>query len=540
MRRILLLIALLLTACAERGEYFGTTTAPKLQELRFWNAAEPRSFDPHKTGGIPEFYVINSIFEALTWYDPKTLDPLPGVAERWETTDSARSWTFHLRRNAVWTDGQPVTARDFVYAWRRAVDPETASPYVGLQFYVKNGEAISLGKMKPSELGVKAIDDYTLLVEMERPTAFFPKMTSHYIFAPLPSHAMDRLLAEHGDRWTAVEHIITNGPFKLIEHKPYDQAVAIKSPSYWDATNVKLDRIVFVHTEDTATGLNLYKAGDVYTMQSGSIPLAFIKALKHKKDYVSGSLFFTYYYSINLKRKPLDDARVRKALSMAIDREAITERLIGKGDIPAYSFVPPGVPGYKGYRGEGFNPEEARRLLSEAGYPDGKGFPKLTIYFNTSDAQRQIAEAIQRMWKEHLGIEIGLQNEEWQTFQARWERRDFDFSRDGWQGDYLDPNTFLDLMGTDTPNNHSGWINEDYKRLLDAANSEPDEEKRMRMLSEAEEMMMRDQPIIPIYFYGMSYLKKPFVEGWYPNLADVHPLKFVYINPNWQAATGGE
>ncbi|MCS6884877.1 MAG: peptide ABC transporter substrate-binding protein [Acidobacteriota bacterium] len=534
MQRLTLTLLLFVAACADKSEYFGSTTPPATQELRFWNAAEPRSLDPHKTGGIPEFYIITSIFESLTCYDPKTLEPIPGVAERWEAVDGARKWIFYLRRNAVWTDGRPVTAHDFVYAWRRAASPQTASPYVGLMFYVKNGEQISLGELSPTELGVIAQDDYTLVVEMQRPTAFFPKMTSHHIFAPLPSHAMDNLLANYGEKWTAVENIITNGPFKLVEHKPYDQVVVVKNPLYWDSATVQLERIVFIHTEDTATGLNLYKAGEVYTMQSGSIPLAFIKALKQKKDYVSGQLFFTYYYSINIQRKPLDDLRVRKALSMAIDRQAITDKLIGKGDIPAYSFVPPGVAGYKGYRGEGFNPERARQLLAEAGFPNGKGFPKLTIYFNTSDAQRQIAEAVQRMWKEHLGILVDLQNEEWQTFQARWERRDFDFSRDGWQGDYIDPNTFLDLMGADTPNNHSGWISEDYRRLLDAANSEADETKRMDLLARAEEMLMQAQPIIPIYFYSMSYLKKPFVEGWYPNLADVHPLKFVYIKQNWK------
>ncbi|MBL8150901.1 MAG: peptide ABC transporter substrate-binding protein, partial [Blastocatellia bacterium] len=410
------------------------------------------------------------------------------------------------------------------------VKPETAAPYVSLLYYIKNAESISKGQKDASELGVRALDDFTLEVEMERPTAFFDKMTSHYIFAPLPKWIIEK----YGDKWTRPENIVGNGAFKVVEHTPYSQVVAVKNSTYWDAASVKLDKVLFIHLENNSTGLNLYKAGDVYTMQTGSIPLPFLKVLKHKKDYRKGAVFTTYFYSINVAKEPFKDLRVRRALNLAIDKAAITDKLIGKGDVPATSIVPSGVAGYESAKGETYDPEKAKQLLAEAGFAEGKGFPKITIYFNTSDAHRQIAEAVQRMWKETLKINVELQNEEWQTFQARWENRDFDVCRDAWQGDYLDPNAFLELFATKSPNNHCGWTDEKYKSLLDAANSEPDREKRMRMLKDVEQMLVDEMPIIPLYHYGMSYLQKPFVEGWYENLFDIHPMKYVSIDTNWK------
>jgi len=292
--------------------------------------------------------------------------------------------------------------------------------------------------------------------------------------------------------------------------------------------------VVFLPTDDISTGLNLYKAGEIYTMHSGMIPLAFIKGLKTKKDYIRGTLFATYYYSLNVNKKPLDDVRVRRALNMAIDKRAITDQLTKKGDTPTTVFVPPGIAGYPPagmeIKGPAYDPDQARRLLAEAGYPDGKGFPKITIYFNTHQAHRQIAETIQRMWKETLNIDnVELQNEEGRTFLARLVRRDFDIGREVWNGDYLYPNTFLDKFITNGSSNHSGWVNEEYKRLMETANAEPDPVRRMQLLARAEQILLDEVAIIPIYHLALSYMAKPFVDGWYSNLLDVHPLKNVSI-----------
>ncbi|MBI4854335.1 MAG: peptide ABC transporter substrate-binding protein [Acidobacteria bacterium] len=527
---VCVLIAIIVPACISASAYFGKITPRQEQILHYSNAAEPRSLDPHKTSGIPEGNIIMSLIDRLTDYDAKTLEPRPAIAERWEAVDKAKKWIFYLRKNVFWTNKRPVTAHDFVWAWQRGIDPKTATPYAGLLYYVKNGEAISQGKMAPTELGIKAIDDYTLEVEMERPTAFFIKMTPHFVFSPLPRETVEK----YGDKWATPENIVSCGAFKLAEHKPYDKVLLVKNPDYWDAANVKLDKAYFYPIDDNPTNVNLYKAGELDVIQSGGIPLSFIKTLRKKKDYVGGAFFTTCYYSLNIKRKPLDDVRVRRALNMAIDKASITDKLIAKGDLPATSLVPPGLSGYPKVNGDSYNTQQAKKLMAEAGFPDGKGFPTITIYFNTLEANRQIAEAIQRMWKETLGISAELQNEEWQTFTARRERREFDIARESWTGDYLDPDTFLNLFANDNPNNHSGWINEEYKNLLQEANQEPDEVKRNEMLAKVEKILLDEAVIIPIYFYALSYMQKPYVDGWYPNLFDIHPLKSVSINTNWQ------
>ncbi|MBI4852997.1 MAG: peptide ABC transporter substrate-binding protein [Acidobacteria bacterium] len=525
-----LVVGLIFSTCTSTSVYFGKVEVRKEQILHYSNAAEPSSLDPHKTAGIPEGNIIMSFLDRLTDYDAKTLEPRPALAERWESADQARKWIFYLRKDAFWTDKSPVTAHDFVWAWQRAINPETATRYVFLLYYVKNGEAISQGKMPVTELGVKAIDDYTLEVEMQQPTAFFIKMTPHFVFSPLPRKVVEK----YGDKWTAPENIVSCGPFKLAKHKPYDLILLVKNPDYWDVANVKLDKAYFYPIDNGSTNTNLYKAGELDVMQSGGIPPSFIKTLRKKKDYVSGAFFTTCYYSLNVKKKPLDDVRVRRALNMAIDKSAITDKLIGKGDIPATSFIPPGISGYPKVIGDSYDPEKAKKLMAEAGFADGKGFPTITIYFNSLEANRQIAEAIQKMWKQSLNINAELQNEEWQTFTARQERHEFDVARDSWTGDYLDPDTFLNLFATNTPNNHPGWVNEQYTKLLQEANQEPDEVKRSQMLAQVEKILLDETVIIPIYFYALSYMQKPYIEGWYPNLFDIHPLKQVSINTDWQ------
>ncbi|MBC8123770.1 MAG: peptide ABC transporter substrate-binding protein, partial [Gemmatimonadaceae bacterium] len=247
-----------------------------------------------------------------------------------------------------------------------------------------------------------------------------------------------------------------------------------------------------------------------------------------------GPQFTTYYYDLNVRRKPFNDIRVRQALNLAVNKEDIAYKYVGRGEIPAYTFVPPGVPGYVPLPGPKHDPQKARKLLAQAGFPDGKGFPTITIYYNTLESHRNVAQAVQRMWKEQLNIKVQLQNEEWQTFQARRERRDFDVARDAWIGDYIDPSTFLDLFTEDTLNNHPGWVDPKYTRLMAEANAEPDERKRSRLLQEAEAYMIEQAPIVPIFYQALTYLKKPWVEGWYPNLLDQHPLKYVSIDRDWQ------
>lgn len=529
-----LVAAFMLQACVSAGAYFGSTEPPDEQVLVVSNSSEPRSLDPHKTAGVPEANIMLNLYDCLTIYDPDTAEARPNLATHWEKNEDATRWVFHLRPNATWTDGKPLTAEDFVYSWQRIIAPETASPYANLMYYVKNGSAINNGELKDlSQLGVKALDPHTLEVTMERPTAFFVAMTPHYAFTAVPRQAIEA----HGEQWIQPGNHVSSGPFKLVKRIPYDRIVVEKWDGHWDAANVALQRVTFLPIEDQNTAVNLYKANEVQAMAGGgqTVPTSFVKALRGKKDFHIHAEYGTYYYSLNVNRPPLDNKLVRRALNMAINKEEITEKYLGAGQVPATTFVAPGTPGYPYPKAPGYDPEEARRLLAEAGFPGGKGFPKIEIFFNTLESHRQLAELIQNTWKRELNIPVELNNQEWQVFQRTRETRQYDIARDGWIADYLDPNTFLDLFQADTLNNHPGWLSAKYTALLERANSEADPQKRLNMLAEAEAILLDEMPIIPLYYYASVKLRKPYVKGFGENPLDQHPLKFVRIDMNWDA-----
>jgi ABC-type oligopeptide transport system substrate-binding subunit len=536
---LLVALALALQACATVGAYYGYVEPPDDdQVLVIGNQSEPRSVDPHKTAGVPEANIMLNIYDGLTTYDPRTAEPLPCLATSWERNEDASVWTFHLRENATWTDGTPITAHDFVWSWQRIVNPDTASPYASLLYYVKNGERINDPEREdhiadPTRLGVRAVDDHTLEVTMERPTAFFVAMTPHYAFTAVPRHAIEK----YGDAWTAPEHHVSSGPFRLVERILQDRIIVDKWEGHWDAANVKLRRIIFLAIEEQDTAVNLYKANYMHITAGGgqAVPKAFVKALRGKKDFYISPEFGTYYYSLNVKRPPLDNVLVRRALNMAIDKQAICEKVLEAGQQPAWSWVPPGLTGYPYPQGPRYDPEGARELLAKAGYPGGAGFPEIQIYFNTLESHRQIAEAVQNMWKEVLGIPVTLRNQEWQAFQATREGRRFDVARDGWIADYMDPSTFLaDLFQTDSLNNHPGWVDPKFTRLMIIGNSEPDQAKRYEIMAEAEALLLDAMPVIPLYYYASVKLRKPYIDGFYDNPLDQHPLKFVSINKHWK------
>jgi oligopeptide transport system substrate-binding protein len=526
-------LAGMLAACSTAGAYFGDSSIPATDVIIIGNAQDPRSLDPHATAGVPEANIMLNLYDGLTGYDPKTAEPEPQLATSWEHNTDSSVWTFHLRAGAQWTDGVPITAEDFVFSWRRAADPAQACPYANLLYYVKNGEAIAEGKEPDiTKLGVRAIDPATFEVTLERPTAFFIAMTPHYVFAAVPRHAIEK---HPGTEWLRPENHVSSGPFRLVERVPYDRIVLEKWEGHWDSARVKLRRAIFLPVDDQNTVVNLYKANELQITAGGgqAIPTTFIKALWNKKDFHVEAEYGTYYYSLNVKRPPLDNPLVRHALNMAIDKQALCEKVMQAGQQPATNFVPPNTPGYSYPKAPEYDPEGARKLLAQAGYPGGKGFPTMQIYFNTLETHRQLAEAIQNMWKRELGIPVDLANQEWQVFQATREGRRFDVARDGWIADYLDPNTFLDLFQSDTLNNHPGWVDAKYKKLLESANREPDPARRMQLLSECETILLDQMPVIPIYYYASVKLQKPYIDGWFDNPLDQHQLKYVSINPNW-------
>ncbi|MCS6818080.1 MAG: peptide ABC transporter substrate-binding protein [Blastocatellia bacterium] len=575
---------LLFSSCARPTAYFGKIEPPSEAILRVGNGADPASLDPHRAPGSVEEQILINLFEGLTEYDPVTLDPIPAVAEAWEVNERATRFRFRLRRSARWSNGRPVTAWDFVYSWRRALAPETASPNAYLLYYIRNAEAYNTGKVKvrdrrtgrfltdalgrelmlaPEELerirrgdvppearhlhelrrrlsahsweavtlsaadvGVRALDDVTLEVEMEASTAFFLKLTAIGVYRPVPREVVER----YGRAWTRPEHIVSNGPFRLVEFTPGRRVVLEKNPLYWDAARVRLQRAIFYPYDEATTLLNLYKAGELDVLVSGLLPPYALRRLRQKQDYVSGPYLLSYFLLVNVRRSPLSDRRVRRALALAIDRERLCRRLLAAGQQPSGTFTPSDFQGaYPRPSGIGYDPERARQLLAAAGYPEGRGL-RFRFLYNTGALHAQIAEALQADWRRIFPfIRVELVNQEWQVYLNTVRLGEFDIARRSFSADFSDPTSFLDSMLSTSPNNPTGWANPEYDRLVQQANAEPDVRQRMALLARAEEVLLDDLPIIPIYSSVTSFLLKPYVRGWYANVLDRHPLKFVAI-----------
>jgi len=496
------------------------------QLFRFNLATEPETLDPALMTGSPEFTAAMQLFEGLVVNDPNTLEPIPAVAKKWDISDDGLVYTFYLRDDAKWSNGDPVTANDFYYSWKRVLEPETVSEYVYQLFYVRNAKKYYERKITDfNEVGLEVIDDYTFRVTLENPTAFWLDLVAFHTLLPVNRKAVE----EHGVKWTRPENIICNGPFMLTEWVPKAHITMVKNPNYYDSGAVKLDKIIAYTIEDNITSLQMLEAGESDWMNT--IPITHIDKMKNKPEAHITPMMTTYYYRFNVKKKPLDDKRVRMALNLAVDKQTIVDYVTKAGQTPATTFVPPGIPGYNPPPGPEYNPEKARQLLAEAGYgPDGKKFPELQIIYNTSEGHKKIAETIQQMWMDELGIRVQLHNVEWKVYLKNLQALDYDIARAAWIADYTDPNTFLDMWVTDGGNNQTGWSSAKYDGLIESAASELDPVKRMEIMKEAEDLLINDEmPIMPIYFYVNTNLVKTYVKGMSFNLRDLHPLKYVWL-----------
>lgn len=635
-------------------------------DLRLVNGAEPKTLDPHLATGDPEHRILAATFEGLARLDPKSLEPAPGVAESWDITPDGKTYTFHLRQNARWSDGRPVTARDFTYSWLRLQDPKLGAEYAYIMHLVRYAEAYNvygaqaealqgpvvkaldelvtkfpsvvpksaLGefdkkldlhstlKGTPSQVlrafllrpdsdapaaelrnlrgellaegvrrqslhqeaerrfgvdgGVYAKDDHTLIVELTAPTPYFLELTTFYPFYPVPRWAVERSSRD----WFLPAKLVGNGPFRMVDWRVGDRIRLERSDTYWGKSEVKLSSIEALSLENMTTALNLYLTGEVDWLPHGYYPQELGPDLRKRPDFHVGPALIAYYYRINCTRKPFDDVRVRKALNLAVDRDLITKNVLVMGQSPARHVVPPGLRGYQPPEtGIRFDVAEAKRLLAEAGFPDGKGFPKFGILYNTFEMHKKLAEVLADQLRRNLNIDAVAYNQEWQSYQASTRAMDYDLSRYGWIGDYEDPNTFLDIWLTNGGNNKTGWGSPVYDRLIEAAGDveryltapdfllehahEPEKlrqlagrikdsadapqrlaamaELRLALLAEAEGILVRDEfPILPLYFYVIDGLVKPKVGGFYPfvtgsdgkqrpNLRDIHPLRDLWV-----------
>ena len=378
----------------------------------------------------------------------------------------------------------------------------------------------------PEVLGFRAVDDHTLQVRLEGVAPYFLQQTdAHYTLRAAPRQAIEA----HGSRWTRPENIVTSGPFHLTEHRVRDKIVLTKKHDWWGADTVQLETIIAYGIEDLHTSANLYRAGYTDLVVSNNLPAEFIPILQDKSDFSVGPAMSVYYYRFNVTVEPLDDPRVRRALSLAVDRRDIVD-VLKAGQIPATGMVPPGIPGYEPPAAVGFDPEEARRLLAEAGYPDGEGFPELRLLYNTLESHKLVAAIVQDNWQRHLGIDVQLENREWKTYLKSVSSMQYQVARAGWIGDYLDPNTFLDMWITDGGNNNTGWSNPEYDALISAAGREPDPQQRMQILHDAEATLLEEAPVMPLYWYVWAELRQPEVRGYHTNLLDVHPFRYVWLD----------
>jgi oligopeptide transport system substrate-binding protein len=503
--------------------------------LHYGNGAEPQGLDPHVVTGVPENHLIRALFEGLAVKNPKTLEPEPGVAERWEISDDGTVYTFYINPDAKWSNGESITASDYVWSWHRALHPDTGALYAYMLYPIANSEAYSKREITDfNEVGVKALDDLTLQVTLNAPTPYFLQLMDHYSsFAVHPE-----TLLQHGkmtDRftpWTRVGNIVSNGAFTLEEWSLNRRIIMKKNNHYWDRDNVALNGVVFYPTENVVSEERMFRAEQLHYTQV--VPLDKIPGFRESGNpsYVQAPYLGTYYYLVNTERPPVDNVLVRRALSLALDRDTLTRTVLQDTAIPAYSITPPDTLGYNPPKLFAHDPEKARQLLADAGYPNGEGWPGLEIIYNTQEAHRKIAVAVQQMWKRELNIDITIANQEWKVYLDSVSQRNFQVARRGWIGDYVDANNFLDLFITDGGNNNTGYANDVYDDIiLNRAPKAKSRDERYGLFYEAETMLMQEMPIIPIYTYTSKHLVHPSVEGIYPNLMDSLNLKYVTLHP---------
>lgn len=523
-------LALLSAGCGKRGT--AVETGNQEQVIHIGNLSEPVDLDPHIISSHQDFNIVMSLFEGLVQYDAKTAEPVAAGAERWETSADGLTWTFHLRKEAKWSDGNPVTAHDYVYAYRRILSPTLGAEYASMLYVLKNGEELYSQKISdPAQLGAKATDDHTLVLTLARPTPYLLTMLCHSSWYPVPKGTIEKhgKSDQRGNPWTRQGNLVGNGYFTLAEWKANQHIRVERSETYWDKANVKLKAAVFYPIESADAEERSFRSGQLHV--TSTLPIS--KIAVYEKDssgfFKPSPMLATYFFRFNVNVPPLNDARVRRALSMAIDRDAIVRDVTKGGQLAAGNLCPPDVAGFTAKTKIATDVAAAKKLLAEAGFPDGKGFPKIELLFNTNEGHRQIAEAIQQMWKRNLGVDIGLYNQEAKVWNDSMRTLNYQIARFAWVGDYLDPSTFLDLMGSDNGNNQTGWKNAEYDKLLAAANATADKAKRYEYYQRCEEILAQEAPIAPLYFYARNNLRRPEVKGWYGNLLDDHPLKGVYL-----------
>ncbi len=615
---VFVLVCAVFGGCSTKAttKYWGQVDVPKDNTLRYITGSEPESLDPQFVTGQPEARILIGLYDRLVEYHPKTMQPIPSMATHWEVTPDGIVYTFHLRKTGKFSNGDPITAKDFEWSFKRALSPELASRYAFLGYELKYGEQYNANKsfvkkegkflsekedgepvesctleaemclaiaadpeglsairkddkklaariegaefipVKADDVGIKAVDDYTLRTTLKQPAPYFVGLLTHQFFSAIHRKTIEKF----GKDWIKPQNIVTSGPYKLEYWYPYDEMSIVRDPNYWDAANVKLDRIKFYPMDEQTTMMNLYKGGRVDALYNHTVPAAWNDYIKQFKDeYLLHPEVVIEYYTFSVKKKPFDNLDVRRAFSLSIDRNNLA--VLRKTVKPSADFVPGGIfPEYDKARDkvfaelskrDGLNPEylkdriydpkAACEHMKKAGFTVqdvGTDKCKVTDFplegvelsYNTAESNKSVAEFVQSQWKQNLGITIPLKNMEFKTYLPYRSAIEYKgMARAGWVGDYMDPFTFLSQFYTETNDSSTGWWEAKYDEMLDDANKTLDPEERYEKLAAAEYFVLKDQPVIPLAVAGTSWMKKPYVKGLYPNPGTMHPWKFVYI-----------
>ncbi|MAS94149.1 MAG: peptide ABC transporter substrate-binding protein [Verrucomicrobiales bacterium] len=500
--------------------------------LLLGNGGEPKALDPHIVSSVGDANILRAMFEGLVTYHPSN-DMLhePGVAERWESNEDFSEWRFFLRKNAKWSNGDPVTAHDFVYAYNRILHPDMAAPYASMLYFLKNGEAYNKREIEDfSKVGVKAVNDFELVCTLESPAPYFPDVVKHTTWLPVHRPTIESFgkMTDPYTEWQKPGNSVSNGAFYLTDWRINAYVKVRPNPYYWDKESVK------------PKGINFYPLDNVFTEEKAfrndlihytyTMPQNLIERYKEMENSPLRIETYAgvYFYRCNVTRPPMDNLDFRKALAYSINQETIVKYVTMGGQQPAYGFTPPSEAGYDPPNVVKFDPDKAKEHLKKAGYSNGAEVPEFTIIINTSEAHKSIAVAIQDMWKKTLGIEkVKIENQEWKVFQQTVHDVNYEVSRAGWIGDYVDPNTFLSMWVSNDSNNNTGWSNADYDRLMKESGRISDPKERYKKMKEAESVLLEELPVLPIYWYTRVYLLHPDVKNWNPLLLDNHPYKHI-------------
>ena len=504
------------------------------QILHFGLGAEPQHLDPHLATSVAAHNILSALLEGLVGEDPKTLKPVPGVAHRWEKSADGLTYLFFLREQAKWSNGDSVTAHDFVYSFRRILNPSLGAQYASMLHPIKNAKIYHAGEKSwdESKVGARALNDHLLEIVLEYPIPYFLELLNHYSWFPVhrPTIEQHDAYARMGTAWTRPGNFVGNGPFSLTSHRINSVIETRRNEFYWDADKVRLQGIHFYPIESVDTEERAYRSGFLHLTQSVSADRIDYLKEKHPGELHCEPYLGTYFYRFNLQSPPFDDLRIRRALSLSINRERLVDKVLKGGQLPATTFTPPGTGGFFPTPKFPYDPQLARQLLME--YLDEKGLerlPPIELTYNTSEGHKKVAEALHGMWKDTLGVEIRLLNMEWKVFLSTISRGEFSLARAGWIGDYMDPHTFLQMWRSGDGLNMTGWSNQSYDAALARAETSVSPEERMDHFQTCEDLLATEVPILPLYFYVHLTLRHPSVKGWHPTLLDHHPYKHVYL-----------